>query len=44
MEMNKEQWNNGKKGMEKITDYAKKNRTVKRNIGTVKTTEKFQRK
>jgi hypothetical protein len=32
MDMNKEQWINGKKGMEKMIGYAKVNRTVQRNI------------
>jgi hypothetical protein len=32
--VNKEQWINGKKGMEKMIDYAKE--TGQRNIGTVK--------
>jgi hypothetical protein len=38
MDMNKEQWINGEKGMEKMIDYAKE--TVQRNIGTVKKKQK----
>jgi hypothetical protein len=39
MDMRKEQWINGKKGMEKIIDYSKK--IVQWNIGMEKTTEKY---
>jgi hypothetical protein len=43
MDMKKEQCSNGNKGVEKIIHYAKKNRTVQRNIGVIKTTVKISK-
>jgi hypothetical protein len=45
MDIRKEQWINGKKGKEKMIDYAKEIRlySVQRIIGMEKATEKYQR-